>query len=163
MPDRRARPQLQSLVRQRYLIGGVAAALHATVALFVLSASACSNSASPGDSGNIVPVEGVKVTPQVIQFPAIGETRQLVATISPANATDRAVVWASTDSAVASVDAVGLVTAKAAGSGVFITVYTHDGGHQASANVSVNPQELARPPDASAVGRSQAAPDRFEP
>jgi uncharacterized protein YjdB len=115
------------------------AVLFATVALFVLSASACSNSASPAASGSIVPVQGVKVTPQVIQFLAIGDTKQLVATISPANATDRAVVWESTDSAVASVNTVGLVTAKAAGSGVFITVYTHDGGHQASANVSVIP------------------------
>lgn len=116
-----------------------AAALNVTVALLVLGAGASCDSASPGSSGNIVPVQGVKLTPQVIQFLAIGETRQLVAAISPANATDRGLAWSSTDSTVASVDTLGLVTAKAAGSGVFVTVYTHDGGHQASANVSVSP------------------------
>jgi uncharacterized protein YjdB len=84
-------------------------------------------------------VEGVKVTPQVIVFPAIGETTQLSATVSPANATDKAIAWESTDSTVAAVDAFGRVTAMAVGSGVFITVSTHDGHHQASVNVSVNP------------------------
>ena len=75
--------------------------------------------------------------PQVIQFSKVGETRQLVATVAPTNATDQAVTWESTDVTVASVDATGLVTAKAAGIGIFVTVITHDGHHEASANVSV--------------------------
>lgn len=111
----------------------------ATVALLALSANACS---SPGESdppADPVPVLGVKVTPQSFVFQAIGETKQMIATISPANATDQAIAWESTDSTVASVDSVGLVTAKAVGSGIFITVFTHDGHHQASVNVSVNP------------------------
>jgi len=111
----------------------------ATFALLVLGANACS---SPGESdppANTVPVTGVKVTPQSFVFQAIGETTQLLATISPANATDQAIVWESTDSSVASVDTVGLVTAKAVGSGVFITAFTHDGHHEASVNVSVDP------------------------
>lgn len=83
-------------------------------------------------------MQAVRVTPQVVQFAAIGETRQLRATVVPADATDQAITWESTDSSVASVDAGGLVTAKAAGSGVFITVYTRDGRHEASVNVSVN-------------------------
>jgi len=37
------------------------------------------------------------------------------------------------------VDGSGLVTAIGAGAGVFITVFTHDGARQASANVSVLP------------------------
>lgn len=113
----------------------------ATFALLVLSASACMSPSQPGDPppANTVSVQGVRVTPQVLQFSATGETRQLLATVSPANATDKAIVWESTDSSVASVDAGGLVTARAAGSGVFITAYTHDGHHQASVNVSINP------------------------
>lgn len=107
----------------------------ATVALLALSANACS---SPGES-DPVPVLGVKVTPQSFVFQAIGETKQMIATISPANATDQAIAWESTDSSVASVDSAGLVTAKAVGSGIFITAFTHDGHHQASVNVSVNP------------------------
>jgi uncharacterized protein YjdB len=86
-----------------------------------------------------VAVQGVKVTPQVVQLLAIGDTGRVVATISPSNATDQAVRWESSDSGVASVNAAGLITAKAAGLGVFVTVYTHDGGHQASVNVSVTP------------------------
>jgi uncharacterized protein YjdB len=40
---------------------------------------------------------------------------------------------------VASVNATGLVTARSAGVGVFVTVFTHDGNFQASANVGVFP------------------------
>ena len=86
-----------------------------------------------------MPVLGVKVTPQSFVFQAIGETKQMVATIAPANATDQAMTWESTDPSVASVDGTGVVTAKAVGAGVFITVITHDRQHQASVNVSVSP------------------------
>lgn len=75
----------------------------------------------------------------MIHFRVIGETRQLSARVSPSNATDQAVAWESTDTTVATVDTYGRVTAKGAGSAVFITAYTHDGHHEASANVSVNP------------------------
>jgi uncharacterized protein YjdB len=102
-------------------------------------AAGCSYPNQPyGPTANVA-VRGVKVAPQTIEFVAIGETKTLSATISPANATDQTISWQSTDSTVAGVDANGLVTAKAVGFGVFITVTTHDGRHEASANVSVNP------------------------
>jgi uncharacterized protein YjdB len=113
-------------------------ALQIAVVLLSLSEGACSNPGQP-DPASIVAADGVKVTPQVIEFVAIGETGQLSATVTPANATDQAIIWESTDSTVALVDGSGLVTARAFGSGVFITAYTHDGHYQASANVSVNP------------------------
>jgi uncharacterized protein YjdB len=108
--------------------------------LLLLAAAACGDSGSLADPDPPVanvPVQGVKVTPQVVQFLAIGETRQIVATIAPANATDQAITWESSDPSVASVDPAGVVTAKAAGAGVFITAYTHDGHHEASVNVTV--------------------------
>ena len=105
----------------------------------VALALGCSYPNQPYSSTDNVAVLGVKVAPQTIAFLAIGETKNLTATIAPANATDQIISWQSTDSTVASVDANGLVTAKAVGSGVFITVTTHDGRHEASANVSVNP------------------------
>lgn len=120
-------------------------ARQATIALLLLTATACGSaglldgSNPPVYPGNNVPVEGVRVTPQVVQFLAIGETRQLVATITPANATDQAIVWQSTDPSVVTVSAAGVATAKAAGFGVFITADTHDGHHQASVNVTVVP------------------------
>ncbi len=106
--------------------------------LLLLAPAACGDSGPMADpSGTNVPVQGVKVTPQVVQLLAIGETRQIVATIAPANATDQAITWESSDPSVASVDPAGLVTANAAGAGVFITAYTHDGHHEASVNVTV--------------------------
>jgi uncharacterized protein YjdB len=108
--------------------------------IFVLTrgGTGCSNPTQP-DASAIVPVQGVTVTPQVIQLLAIGETKQLVARIAPVDATDQALAWESSDPAVATVDVSGLVTAIGVGAGVFITAYTHDGRHQASANVSVLP------------------------
>lgn len=93
----------------------------------------------PGVSATTVPVQGVTVAPQSIQFTAIGETRNLSARIFPSNATDRAVTWESTDTTVATVDTAGRVTARAAGFAVLVTAFTHDGHHEASASVSVNP------------------------
>ena len=99
----------------------------------------CSYSSEPYRQAEKVGVHGVTVTPQAIEFFAIGETKSLTAKISPSDATDQTISWESTDSTVASVDSVGRVTARSAGFGVFITVTTHDGRHEASANVSVNP------------------------
>ena len=120
--------------------------LDAALTLLLLSGTACNNpteSSNPDPSPEVVPAQAVRVTPQVIQFSAIGETRQLVAVIFPLNATDQAIVWESTDSTVATVDATGLVTARAVGLGVFITAYTHDGHHEASVNVRVNEGTIA--------------------
>src|SRR4051794_20289961 len=86
-----------------------------------------------------VAVTQIKVSPQVVQLPAVGTTQQLAVVISPADATDRIVIWESTDPSIASVDENGRVTAKSAGVGVFITAYSHDRQHQSSVNVSVNP------------------------
>lgn len=61
-----------------------------------------------------VEVTGVTVTPPSITIME-GETHQLTATVSPAEA-DQTVQWASNDSNVAKVDATGLVTAVKAGS-----------------------------------------------
>ena len=109
------------------------------VVLLGLAALACSDAAAPvTPPAPSVAVTGIKVTPQVVQFFAIGETKQLVATIVPSNATDRKLLWESTDTTVATVDSMGVVTAKAFGVGVFITAYTHDGRFQSSANASVN-------------------------
>ena len=55
-----------------------------------------------------------------------GTTTQLTATISPDNATDKSVTWSSSDEAVATVNADGLVTAVAAGSAI-ITAKTANG------------------------------------
>src|SRR5690606_10087525 len=57
----------------------------------------------------------------------VGESSQLTATVTPANATNKAVSWSSSDHSVATVSATGLVTAIGTGTAT-ITVTTADGG-----------------------------------
>jgi uncharacterized protein YjdB len=106
--------------------------------LVMLALSACNPGSYSSPYGGLVTVQGVKVTPQVVQL-NVGQTRLLVATLAPTNATDQVVAWESSDTTIASVSAAGVVAAKAPGAGVFVTAFTHDGGFQASVNVSVNP------------------------
>ncbi|MGO1289608.1 MAG: immunoglobulin-like domain-containing protein, partial [Cellulosimicrobium funkei] len=55
---------------------------------------------------DVVPVEGLSVTPESLEV-GVGGTRQLTATVTPANATARAITWASDDADVATVSADG--------------------------------------------------------
>ncbi len=66
----------------------------------------------------------------------VGDTYQLVATITPSNAANRNVTWTSSNSSIASVSSTGVVTAKAIGS-TYITVTTQDGGYTATCLVTV--------------------------
>ncbi len=65
-----------------------------------------------------------------------GKTTQLTATISPANASNMAVNWSTSDSAIASVDNTGKVTGIMPGT-VSITVTTVDGSRTANCQVTV--------------------------
>lgn len=66
-----------------------------------------------------------------------GETFQLTATVAPADATDPSLTWTSSNVAVATVSATGLVTAVSAGSAT-ITAKANDGsGVSASCNITV--------------------------
>ena len=69
----------------------------------------------------------------------IGKTMTLVATIAPANASNKAVTWSSDKPEIATV-ANGVVTGVAEGSAV-ITVKTDDGGFTASCTVTVKKSE----------------------
>src|SRR5262249_27095642 len=63
-------------------------------------------------------------------------TRQLTATVAPANATNQNVSWSSANASIATVNASGLVTAVAPGS-TTITVTTQDGAKTATCTVTV--------------------------
>lgn len=90
----------------------------------------------------------VKVTEDVIYVSSIslnstsaslniGDTKQLIATISPSNATDKSVSWSSSNTSVAQVSSSGGVTAKSAGSAT-ITCKANDGsGKSAICSVTV--------------------------
>jgi len=64
------------------------------------------------------------------------KTDQLIATVSPADAADKTVVWSSTNASVATVDANGKVTAKSNGTAV-ITAKTQSGAYLANCTVTV--------------------------
>ena len=82
-----------------------------------------------------VEVTGVKLDKSAATI-MNGDTTTLVATVSPANATDKTVIWTSEDSSVATVDANGVVTGVGAGTAT-ITATTQSGNKTASCAVTV--------------------------
>ncbi|MGI6488049.1 MAG: Ig-like domain-containing protein [Syntrophothermaceae bacterium] len=82
-----------------------------------------------------VPVSGVTLNKTSITLNE-GQSESLTATVTPANATNKAVTWSSSNASAATVDANGKVTAVKAGSTV-ITVKTVDGGKMATCQVTV--------------------------
>ncbi len=72
-----------------------------------------------------VAVTGVTVSPTTLSL-SVGGTSKLTATVAPSNATNKNVTWASSNTAVATVDASGTVKGVAAGTAT-ITVTTADG------------------------------------
>ena len=89
----------------------------------------------PAVPASLIPVTGVAVTPDSATIKA-GKTQQLAATIVPADATNRAVTWTSSNVHVATVDTDGLVAAVAGGDAT-ITATTADGGFNATGTITV--------------------------
>jgi uncharacterized protein YjdB len=79
-------------------------------------------------------VDSVSLSPATLTV-LVGGARSLTATVSPAEATNKAVTWASGDTAVATVTN-GVVTGVAVGTAT-ITVTTADGGKTATCAVTV--------------------------
>ena len=87
-----------------------------------------------------VPVTGVTLTSTASV--AVGATSTLVATIAPANASNKNVTWTSSNTAIATVSTSGVVTGVAAGSAT-ITVKTTDGSKTATCAVTVTAGNVA--------------------
>ncbi|MEO6992843.1 MAG: Ig-like domain-containing protein [Lacunisphaera sp.] len=87
-----------------------------------------------GSAAN-VPVTGITINPSTASI-GVGSSMQLTATIAPANATNPAVTWSSSNSAAATVNLAGGVTGVAPGSAL-ITATTVDQGKSATAAVTV--------------------------
>ena len=90
----------------------------------------------PDPSADPVAVTGVSLNKTSTSL-TVGASETLTATVAPANATNQAVTWSSNNTAVASVDQNGKVTAVAAGTAT-ITVTTQDGNKTATCTVTVS-------------------------
>jgi len=85
---------------------------------------------------DVVPVESVSLDKTEYTFNTIGNTLTLVATVLPADATEKSIEWSSDKEDVATVDANGLVTAQGNGT-ANITVTTKDQGKTATCVITV--------------------------
>ena len=83
----------------------------------------------------IYPVTGISLDQETVEM-IEGEELQLTATITPKNASNKNVIWSSSDSAIATV-ADGKVTAVKAGT-VTVTATSEDGGKTASCNITIS-------------------------
>jgi len=82
-----------------------------------------------------VSVTGVELDEDEISI-AVGNEKQLVATVQPSDARNKSVTWSSSDDGIASVNENGVVTANAEGECV-ITVTTEDGNFTATCSVTI--------------------------
>ncbi|RYQ37075.1 alpha-amylase, partial [Bifidobacterium pseudolongum subsp. globosum] len=89
----------------------------------------------------IVPVSSVAISGGNFELKE-GASKQLSATVSPSNATDRSVSWKSSNTSVATVDASGNVKAVKAGTA---TITATAGGKSASVKVTVSAQQTIIP------------------
>ena len=108
-----------------------------------------------------VPVESVSLTPSTLALEA-GKSGTLTAAITPDNATNQAVTWTSSDTAVATVEN-GVVTAVGAGEAI-ITVTTADGGKTDACTVTVTAVPEPEPePEPEPTPEPEPEPEPEEP
>jgi uncharacterized protein YjdB len=121
-----------------------------------------SNAASVSAGGNggggggdsTVAVTGVTLT-AASSIVKVGGTTSLVATVQPANASNKSLVWSSSNTSVATVSNTGVVTGLAKGSAT-ITVKTQSGNATASVGITVEENQPMTIPVAS-VSVTQSA------
>jgi uncharacterized protein YjdB len=88
---------------------------------------------------NLIPVTGININRTDIELTE-GDVTVLTATISPENATNKNIIWSSSDSSVAKVDN-GKVTATNPGTAT-ITATSEDSGYKASCKVTVKAKPI---------------------
>ncbi|SDG56996.1 S-layer homology domain-containing protein [Fontibacillus panacisegetis] len=105
------------------------------------SSGGTSGGGTSGGDSTTVAVKGISITPSSLSL-FVGESKQLEATITPSNATNKKIVWTVDDNSAKQINvtADGLVTAKGPGTGT-VTATTQDGGFKA--NVVVHVQQSA--------------------
>ena len=106
-----------------------------TVVITVTSANGKKTTCTVTVTTNIVNVDSITLDPSSATL-NVGDTNQIAAIIKPANATERDVVWSSSDSSIVSVDDKGIIKGLKPGTAT-ITVKTKDGSVVATCTVTV--------------------------
>lgn len=94
----------------------------------------CSGKEDPTPTTTSTPVTAITLNPTSISL-KVGESATISATVSPSSATNKKIIWSSSNASVATVDE-GKVTAKAAGSADIIAL-SDDSGIKATCTVTV--------------------------
>jgi hypothetical protein len=110
-------------------------AITAVIGFMILPLTGCPAEADDGNSVTTVPVTGVTLNQKSITL-TVGGTANLTATVTPDNATNKAVSWKSDDTAKATVSNNGVVTAVAEGE-TTITVTTADGNKKDTCSITI--------------------------
>ena len=97
------------------------------------------NTQCSGLTYEVIKVTGITLNTNSISLP-MGNTRQLTATVTPNDATNKTVTWSSSDPAVATVSNTGLVTGVTVGSATITA--TASNGLTATCSVTVTPIAL---------------------
>lgn len=87
------------------------------------------------DKTSEISVSGISVSPNS-QTLEIGKSIQIKATLSPSSATNKSIIWSSSNAAIAKVNANGQVTGSSVGEAQ-ITAKTQDGGFTATSKITV--------------------------
>lgn len=88
-------------------------------------------------AGSYVYVTGVTVSPTTA-FINVNELKTLVATVTPANATNPGLVWTTSNSAVATVNSSGLVTGKGSGTATITATSVENSNIKATSTITVS-------------------------
>ena len=86
-----------------------------------------------------VPVESINITYKSRNVISIGETTKVVASVLPANATNKNLIYESSKPTIATIDSTGKITGRTSGT-TTITIKSSDGNKSTSYNVQVLPR-----------------------
>lgn len=116
----------------------------ASVPIHIVSESSGDGGSGGGGGSTTVPVTGIEVDAWDVRL-EVGQTRQMIASVVPSNATNRKIWWWAETESVATVSDSGLITAKGVGT-TRVTATADDGGYQYGIQVTVTKAPETTPP-----------------
>ena len=116
--------------------GNITGLKEGTVTIIITSSNGVSTKCKVHVTLDTVLVDKIILTPEKMTV-KVGESEQISAKIEPENATERNLVWSSSDESIATVDSTGKVTGITSGV-VTITAKTKNGKVVATINLTIN-------------------------